>query len=273
MNKFITATIFLSLFNFSVQAKKISLQDRLAKLEKIVAEQSSNRFNSADIVVQNQELQQQMAELRGIIEEQNHQIQALKDKQKLLYVDIDSRLAELELAPSTNTTNTQGQSQEDLQTSDTTPLTVEVDENYNNSTATTDTVATEPKLSTYQEDYDIAFAHLRAGRFLESARAFEGFIQRHSENELTANAYYWLGESYYVKRQYPQALAAFQALIDKFPQSKKSADASLKIGYCYYEMDDLMQAEKHLNKVVNSYPNSSIARLAQNRLRQMRRDH
>ena len=270
MNKIITTIVLLSLISFSAQGKKISLQDRMAKLERIVLEQGNSAVNTADIVAQNQELQQQIAELRGIIEEQGHQIQALKDKQKLLYVDIDSRLAELELSPVNNDKPT---NQEQSPTTNTESLTVEVDENYNNGVASTDTIQSEPKLSTYQDDYDIAFAHLRAGRFLESARAFEGFIQKHPENELTANAYYWLGESYYVKRQYPQALAAFQALIDKFPQSKKTADAGLKIGYCYYEMDDLIQAEKQLNKVVSSYPNTSIARLAQNRLRQMRRDH
>ena len=85
----------------------------------------------------------------------------------------------------------------------------------------TDVIDNKPKLSSYQEDYDSAFAHLRAGRFLESARAFEDFIQSYPQNELTDNAYYWLGESYYVKRQYPQALAAFQSLTTKFPDSSK----------------------------------------------------
>jgi len=272
MKKIIASIVLLSLFSFPAQSKKVSLQDRMAKIEQWVLEQGSNRINTADIVSQNQEMQQQLAELRGKIEEQNHQIQALKDKQKLLYVDIDSRLAELELSP---VNNPQAVDNESIsgEVADSQLLTVKVDENYNNGAVSTTEVDTEPKLSTYQDDYDIAFAHLRGGRFLESARAFEGFIQKHPENDLTANAYYWLGESYYVKRQYPQALAAFQALIKKFPSSKKTADAGLKIGYCYYEMGDLMQAEKHLNQVVNSYPNTSIARLANNRLRQMRRDH
>jgi TolA-binding protein len=82
-----------------------------------------------------------------------------------------------------------------------------------------------------------------------------------------------LGESYYVKRQYPQALAAFQSLTVKFPDSSKASDSWLKIGYSYYEMDDLAKAETNLQKVVDSYPNTSIARLAKNRLLQLRRDN
>ena len=82
-----------------------------------------------------------------------------------------------------------------------------------------------------------------------------------------------MGESYYVKRQYPQALSAFQTLTETFPDSSKAADSLLKIGYSYYEMDDFIKAEENLQKVIDSYPNSSLARLAKNRLRQLQRDH
>ena len=262
-----TLLLFMALMSFStVHAIELSIQQRLAQLEKIINQQPEGKNSAADIVLQNQMLQQQIAELKGVIEEQNHQIKSLKDKQKLLYIDIDSRLVELEsqktASQSSNTTTPSNQNQ-----------TVVVDEDYTQSNVETNVLDNKPVLSTYQDDYDIAFAHLRAGRFLESARAFEDFIQTYPQNELTDNAYYWLGESYYVKRQYPQALAAFQSLTTKFPDSSKASDSWLKIGYSYYEMDDLDKAETNLQKVVDSYPNTSIARLAKNRLLQLRRDN
>jgi tol-pal system protein YbgF len=261
--------VIMCLLAISVNAKQLSIQDRLAKIEQQIDQQGGNRSNAADLVLQIQKLQQQIAELKGVIEEQNYQIKSLKDKQKLLYVDIDSRLAELETRPSATTTTRNPTTT----TNNTQSETVEVDNNYNSSTATTENITTEPRLSSAQDVYDIAFAHLRAGRFLESARAFEGFIQSYPNNELTDNAYYWLGESYYVKRQYPQALAAFKSLTEKFPNSKKVADSWLKIGYSYYEMNDLVQAEENLKNVINNYPNTSIARLAKNRLNQLQRDN
>lgn len=265
----ILISIILSVFvlNTVQAAKEQTIQQRLSNLERQMKQPQDNRSNMADVVLQVQTLQQQIAELKGVIEEQIHQINSLKEKQKLLYIDVDSRLTELESnknnlnnTTNTNTTNTNNQ-----------PLTVEVDEGYNGGVTTQ--AIDEPVLSSDQDEYDIAFAHLRAGRFLESARAFESFIQKYPDNELTDNAYYWLGESYYVKRQYPQALAAFQTLTDKFPASAKAADSLLKIGYSYYEMDDLVKAEENLQKVIDSYPNSSLARLAKNRLRQLQRDH
>ncbi len=131
------------------------------------------------------------------------------------------------------------------------------------------TTTTDPAV---EQAYQAAFAQLKAGRFNESARLFEDFIQQNPSHELTDNAYYWLGESYYVTRNYPLALSAFQSLAQKFPLSSKLADSLLKIGYTYHELEDFQQAQQALNKVVDSFPNQSVARLAQNRLNLLKRE-
>ena len=70
-------------------------------------------------------MQQQIAELKGIIEEQNYQLKSLKEKQKLLYIDIDSRLVELE------SQNTGAQANNSpSQTTNQIKQTVVVDEDY-----------------------------------------------------------------------------------------------------------------------------------------------
>ncbi len=270
--KFVLVLVLIGVLSTSASARELSIQQRLANLEKLVEQQPKNRNSSADIVIQNQVLQQQIAELKGVIEEQKHEIKNLKEKQKLLYIDLDSRLTEIE-------SKSQGYSRKLSQSGKTNntpqaPLTVEVNENYGKTDVDTTVIDTqEPKLSSYQDEYDIAFAHLRAGRFLVSARAFEDFVEKYPNNELTDNSYYWLGESYYVKRQYPQALAAFQTLTNRFTTSDKAPDSWLKIGYSYFEMDDLVKAEENLQKVIDTYPESSIARLAKNRLLQLHRDN
>jgi len=263
-------TVLFSMVVNAAGRKELSIQQRLAKIEAQLLAQPQSRDNTAEVVLQNQQLQQQIAELKGVIEEQNYQIQNLKEKQKLLYIDIDTRLVELESQTGGHDLTRQPVVSDNANNQ---AQTVEVDEGYDNSGLQTQVIQDKPKLSSYQDDYDIAFAHLRAGRFLVSARAFEGFIQNHPQNELTDNAYYWLGESYYVKRQYPQALAAFLSLTNKFPNSSKAPDSWLKIGYSYYEMDDLVKADENLQQVIDSYPNTSIARLAKNRLMQLRRDN
>ncbi len=273
-DKLLAMTLLVFVLNASARRpKEPTIQQRLASLEQKFQQQTSSSNNISDFVMQIEALQQQIARLEGVIEEQNHQIKALKEKQKLWYIDTDSRLSALESGTqSTQATNDLSGSQNSHETSP----------DSNDNTATNNS-NTNPPLNNstnnstngqnLQSDYDVAFAHLRAGRYLESARGFEAFIHNHPQNELTDNAYYWLGESYYVKRQYPQALAAFQSLTSKFPASEKVADSWLKIGYCYFELDDMDKAETTLEDVIRKYPNTSIARLAKTRIRQIQRDH
>ena len=56
----------------------------------------------------------------------------------------------------------------------------------------------------------------------------------------------------------------------KVEHSQKAPDALLKVGYCEYEMKKWDQAEATLNQVVQKYPDTTVARLAQGRLRALK---
>ena len=127
-----------------------------------------------------------------------------------------------------------------------------------------------PNPADEKADYDQAFNALKDGRYAESARRFQAFIGAYPNSELTPNAYYWLGESYYVTQNYPISLDTFQKLLAQFPSSQKAPDALLKVGYCQYEMKQWDQAESTLNQVVQKYPDTTVARLAQGRLRALK---
>jgi tol-pal system protein YbgF len=121
-----------------------------------------------------------------------------------------------------------------------------------------------------KSSYDQAFVALKDGRYAESARRFQAFIDQYPQSELTPNAYYWLGESYYVTQNYPISLNTFQKLLAQYPNGQKAPDALLKIGYCQYEMKQWDSAEATLNQVLQRYPNTIIANLAQGRLRALK---
>lgn len=261
------------------QAQKLSIQERLTKLER-AAGQGGNG-GAADLVLQVQQLQQQIAQLQGTIEEQNHQINQLKERQKVLYVDMDSRLVRIEEAFGGQPKNelTEDSAIDDQVTEETVTLAAPTVRPAIDAQVTTTTVDEGQVASSEiaengaaKAQYQVAFNQLKAGRFNESSRLFEDFIQAFPNDSLTDNAYYWLGESYYVSRNYPLALAAFQNLEQQFPLSSKLADALLKIGYTYHELEDYGQAEAALNKVVDAFPNQPVARLAEKRLNLLRRE-
>jgi len=221
------------------QDSRLSLADRVALLE----QQAQNKDQSGiGMVNQMQQLQAQVQQLQGQIEELQHNLQEQNDKNKAQYADLDSRLGRLEGgnaagagaaagAPAANTPGNTG---------------------------------ADPAAA--QAAYNVAFKALQSGDYVQASRQFRSFIQQYPNHALTPNAYYWLGESYYVTMNYPVALESFQHLLSQFPQSDKAPDALLKVGYSQLELKQDAAAKATLSSVKTKYPGSKAASLAQERL-------
>ena len=81
------------------------------------------------------------------------------------------------------------------------------------------------------------------------------------------NAWYWLGESYYIIQNYALALKSFDILTQQFPDSSKAPDALLKIAYCHIELKEIDKGKKELEQLISKYPNHPVADMARGRLR------
>ena len=118
--------------------------------------------------------------------------------------------------------------------------------------------------------YDQAFQALKELRYADAAEDFQSFLDQYPNSDYADNAQYWLGESYYVTRNYDIALKSFQSLLDQYPESPKAPDALLKIGYTHYELEQWDSARAALTQVQENFPDTTLSRLAENRLRSMR---
>lgn len=78
--------------------------------------------------------------------------------------------------------------------------------------------------------YDAAFKKLQEGDYVAAERGFRTFIQRNPHNKLAGNAQYWLGETYYARRDYNNALTAFAEGYKLYKASPKGPDNLLKLG-------------------------------------------
>jgi tol-pal system protein YbgF len=81
-----------------------------------------------------------------------------------------------------------------------------------------------------QHQYDYAFGLLRDANYAAAERALKDFVHRYPNNRLTSNAQYWLGETYFVRRDFQGAAAAFAEGYQRFPKGPKAADDLLKLG-------------------------------------------
>jgi len=121
-----------------------------------------------------------------------------------------------------------------------------------------------------QQAYDQAFRALRETRYADAAEGFDAFLRDHPDSAYAPNALYWLGEVYYVTRDFEIALAQFERLQNTYPDSSKQPDALLKVGFSHYELGNWERARAALEQVIADYPGTNYSRLAENRLRTMR---
>jgi len=122
-------------------------------------------------------------------------------------------------------------------------------------------------LDTGEDPYRRAFEALKRDDFVESSRAFQEFVREYPNSPLAPNAWYWLGESYYVTQNYELALKAFITVELGFPDSAKVPDARLKKGYCQIEMGHVEDGAATLNALIRDFPGTEPARFAATKLR------
>ena len=121
-----------------------------------------------------------------------------------------------------------------------------------------------------QAEFDAALGELREGRYPQAIADLQRFVSAWPNSSRAGDAQYWLGESYYLSRNYDAAKEAFINLGLRYPQNARLPDALLKLGYIYGEQGDAARAREVLQKLVQVYPNSPAAGLAGRRLQSLR---
>ena len=242
--------------------------------------QNSDPAMMANLVIQVQELQDEVRSLRGQLEDQDRELENLKRRQRDQYLDLDQRLSDLRNAQPVSGAGPAVSSSRPAQpgptvspSQDAPDVRAPLESQSEVSGIGQPQVQSQSAPASAADEkaaYDQAFQALKELRYADAAEDFQSFLDQYPNSDFSDNAQYWLGESYYVTRNYEIALTAFQTLLDQYPESPKSPDALLKIGYTHYELEQWDSARAALTQVQENYPDSTLSRLAENRLRSMR---
>jgi tol-pal system protein YbgF len=221
-------------------------------------------------------LQQEVQQLRGQLEEQQHQMEGMKDRQRELYLDVDRRMSRLEReggggAPQASAAPAADTPQPPLISGDrakgAAPVLAKPAQKSSQAVATTPS-----QLAEEDAAYQQAFDQLRELRYEQATASFRNFIKKYPNSRYAHIAQYWLGEAAYARRDFKQALKDYQALLDNYPRSGKRADAMLKIGYSYQELNRSQDSRRIMERLIELYPDSTEAGQARNQLRRMSKD-
>ncbi|MFZ0390426.1 MAG: tetratricopeptide repeat protein [Calditrichia bacterium] len=109
----------------------------------------------------------------------------------------------------------------------------------------------------YQNRYNEALELFRQAQYRDALRAFEQLLASDTGNNLSDNAQYWLGESYYALGRYQEAILAFEKVFT-FRFSNKDDYAQFKIGQSYYKLNNPDRARQEFQELLDSYPDSPL---------------
>jgi tol-pal system protein YbgF len=231
-----------------VQQKLNDLEARVARIERIVA-------NEAESSQRIDELQGNMRELQGRIDEVEHNDEKLTKQQRDLYGDLDKRMGAL--GPSGVAAGAAAGAAGAAGAAAAGAGAPGEGEGSN-----------EPS-STEQAVYGQAFDALKAGSYSIAITGFKDFLHNYPSSSIADNAQYWLGEAYYVSHDYDSAAGAFRGVLKKWPDSHKAPDALLKLGFTQFAQKQYPAARATLEEVTKKYPGTDSAKLAAERLRRI----
>ncbi len=115
--------------------------------------------------------------------------------------------------------------------------------------------------------YNSAYGDYIKGSYDLAREGFQEYVNNYPETELSDNALYWVGETYYKDRKFAEAVDAFDRVIQVYPKGNKVPAAILKKGFSYLELKNDQAGIKELRWVIQKYPSSDSAQVAKNRLK------
>ncbi|MBV1787915.1 tol-pal system protein YbgF [Marinobacterium sp. D7] len=211
------------------------------------------------------QLQEEVRQLRGVVETQQHKLDRMEREQRDRYRDLDRRISALIQAAA--------ESDPLLGTSSEAPVAQASEPVTPAASGQAEPSSTVPAESTAsasvaqqsdQDAYQSAFQLVRERKFVESRAAFESFIQQYPTSRNAANAHYWIGEIDLAQQSLESARTAFKRVIDQFPQHAKVPDALYKLGVVEDRLGNRDAAQQAFQRLIQLYPQSSAAGLARN---------
>ncbi|MEM5527231.1 tol-pal system protein YbgF [Gammaproteobacteria bacterium AS21] len=204
-----------------------------------VTQAGGNTSQSNNMVLIVQQLQEEVRSLRGQVESQQYELDNLKEQQKDMYNDLDSRLGGSSLKNSSVPAS---------------------------SSATSSTKSSASLTGNEQQDYSDAFEFVKTQELDKAEAAFSSYMKRHPKSSRFSNALYWIGEVNLAQGKLPEASTHFSQLISDYPKSAKVADAMYKLGRVYQRMGDAQDAQDIWQSLIKQYPKTGSATLAKNAL-------
>lgn len=222
--------------------------------------QSGPAQSALDTEMRMSTMEDEMRQLNGRIEELTNSIAQLKEQLDRLSNDVDQRFSELQTAPppaaaAEGTPLTHAAS---VPPPPPAPGTLGTLTEPPAAERTTSAGAVSgPTSGSAQDQYNYAMGLLTQANYPAAEQAMRAFVQRFPKDPLAGNAQYWLGETFYVRKDYASAATAFAQGYEKYSKGAKASDDLLKLGMSLANLNQKQDACRAYARLERDFPNES----------------
>ena len=223
------------------------VRDRIARVDQKIAEvqkkldelNTTAHRSGADVVANQDRMQESLTRMSGQLEEQQHQLQQTDQRLALLLSDTEARFAALKGAGAL--------------------------EDYEGRKR-----AEALKRPADKADFfALAMAQEQAGEKAVARQLYDEYVKKWPTDPRAADAWFRMGEISLGEKRYREAVLSYGKVAQDFPRSDKAPDALLRTGEAMLALDLRDDARAIFQDVSKRYPNTTAAKKANARLAEM----
>jgi tol-pal system protein YbgF len=227
-----------------LEEQRTVIRDRIARVDQKIAEvqkkldelNSSAHRTGADVVANQDRLQESLTQMKGMLEEEQHQLQQVDQRVVKLQSDTDARFAALKGAGALEDYEGRKRAEAIKRPAD------------------------------KAEFFALAQQQEQAGERAVARQLYDEYVKKWPTDPRAADAWFRMGEISYGEKRYREAVLSYGKVAQDFPRSDKAPDALFRTGEAMMALDLREDAKAIYQDVVNRFPKTSAAKKASARL-------
>ena len=137
-------------------------------------------------------------------------------------------------------------------------------------TASTPTVGAKPPAGMQAEaTYTNAYRDYVGGNYDLAMTEFTDYLKYFPTTQLAPNAQYYIGDVFYKRKEYENAIIAFDAVLEHFSDNNKTPDSHLMKGRSLLALGKRDAASREFREITSRYPDSDAAAKAKSLLKEL----
>lgn len=233
-----------------IEEQRTVVRDRISRVDQKIAEvqkkldelNTTAHRSGADVVANQDRMQESLTRMVGQLEEQQHQLQQTDLRLAQLQSDTEARFAALKGAGAL--------------------------EDYEGRKR----AETLKRPTEKSEFFALAMDQEQSGEKAVARQLYDEYVKKWPTDPRAADAWFRMGEISFGEKRYREAVLSYGKVAQDFPRSDKAPDALFRTGEAMLALDLRSDAKAIFEDVVKRYPKTTAAKKASTRLAEMSRN-